>query len=68
MSADTYEKKAKAKSAQLRSTGKRYDILEAAVIDSGVPMSKSEQVAQMIMEKVMRRSSSRPTNKPIKGR
>ena len=66
MSADTYERKSAAKSSQLRRTGMRYDSLEAALIDSGVPMSKSEQVAQIMMEKAMRRGPARPT--PKKGK
>jgi hypothetical protein len=68
MSADTYEKKAAAKVKQLRSTGRRYDSLEAAIIEAGVPVSKSEQMAQLIMEKAMPRGNKRPTNRPIKGR
>jgi len=68
MSADTYEKKAATKVKQLRSTGYRYDSLEAAIIESGVPLSKSEQMAQLIMEKAMPRGNKRPTNRPIKGR
>jgi len=68
MSADTYQRKAAAKVKELRSTGKRYDSLEAALIEAGAPMSKSEQMAQLIMEKAMPRGNKRPTNRPIKGR
>jgi hypothetical protein len=68
ISADTYEKKAATKVKQLRSTGYRYDSLEAAIIESGVPVSKSEQMAQLIMERAMPRGNKRPTNRPIKGR
>lgn len=61
MSADTYERKAASRSSQLRSTGKRYDRLEAALIDSGVSMSKAEQVAQSLMEKGMRLGPAKKT-------
>lgn len=63
MSADTYEKQAKNKSAQLRTTDRRYNRLEAALIDAGVPVSRAKQEAQLIMERNMRNGIGRTPKK-----
>lgn len=59
-SADTYTRQAAAKSASLRATNKRYNRLEAALIDAGIPMSKAAAEAQRIMEKAMGKGRSTP--------
>lgn len=63
MTADTYVRKSAAKSAQLRATGKRYNRLEAALIDAGIPMSRAAREAQTIMEKAMKYGPARTPKK-----